>query len=145
MGSKSFFKFKYIHNFLMFNPKRHGVFGQLDAWKMQSRASKLSTNSILYETWYLQLKFETLLRSLRSKFGPLEVVEVAKVQVRKKNVSHFLKSSIFEQKNVIYLKRKLRTIVIDIWNKIKFLQFWIPKNCDFLSVSAKFLENLSRQ
>ena len=56
-------------------------------WRTQSRASKfsfLSINSISYEIWYLQLKFETLLRSLRSKFEPLEVAEVGKVQVRKK-------------------------------------------------------------
>ena len=42
---------------------------------MQSRASKfsfLSTNSISYESWYLQLKFETLLKLLRSKFWPLK-------------------------------------------------------------------------
>ena len=58
-------------------------------------------------------------------------------------------------KNVINLKRKLRTIVIRIWNKIKdfctekiekksISRFSIPKNQDVLSVSAKFLENLSR-
>ena len=64
-------------------------------WRTQSRASKfsfLSTNSISNESWYLQLKFETLLRSLRSKFGPLEVAEVAKVQARKK---WFMFSKIF--------------------------------------------------
>ena len=52
-------------------------------------------------------------------------------------------------------KRKLRTIVIQIWNKIRdfcteiiekksISRFSIPKNQDVLSVSAKFLENLSR-
>ena len=68
-------------------------------WRRQSRASKfpfLSTIIVSYKSWHLQLKFETLLRLLRSKFGPLEVAEVAKVQTRK-NVSHFLKSSIFEE------------------------------------------------
>ena len=58
-------------------------------------------------------------------------------------------------KNVIHLKRKLITIVIQIWNKIRdfytekiekksISRFSISKNQDVLSVSAKFLENLSR-
>jgi hypothetical protein len=109
-----------------FNPKRPGLFGQLDTrgggcgspfWRTQSRASKfsfLSTNSISYKSWYLQLKFETLLRSLRSKLGPLEAAEVAKVQARK-NVSHFLKSSIFElQKRNIPQKKAVNNRHLDL-------------------------------
>jgi hypothetical protein len=68
----------------------------------------LPTKSISYESWYLQLKFETLLRLLRSKFGPLKVAEVAKVKARK-NVSFFLKSSIFELYKCIIPKKNLRT------------------------------------
>ena len=55
----------------------------------------------------------------------------------------------------LYLKRSLLKIVIHIWNKIRevcyekiekksILWFSIPKNPNFLSVSAKFLKNLSR-
>ena len=38
-----------------------------------------------FESWYLQLKFDTLLKPLRSKFGPLEVAELTKIQGEKKN------------------------------------------------------------
>ena len=36
-----------------------------------------------YESWYLQLKFDTLLRSMRLKLQPQEVTEVARVQAKK--------------------------------------------------------------
>lgn len=42
-------------------------------WRMQSRASKfsiLSTNSISFKSWYLQLKFDTLFKSLEAIGGP---------------------------------------------------------------------------
>ena len=58
-------------------------------------------------------------------------------------------------KNITHLKRKLRTIFIQIWNKIRgfcyekvekksILWFSIPKIPDLGSVSAEFLENLPR-
>ena len=54
-----------------------------------------ATNSISYESWDIQLKFDTLLRLLRLKLQPREVAEVARVQ-EKKVRSKILKSSIFE-------------------------------------------------
>ena len=67
-------------------------------WRTQSRASKfsfLSINSISYEIWYLQLKFETLLRSLRLKLWPQEVAKVAEVKAWKIG-PEMLKSSILK-------------------------------------------------
>ena len=95
-------------------------------------------------------------------------IEVAEVEIaasggrrsgqgpgEKKFDQKFWNRQFLSYKNIIYLKRKLRTIVIQIWNKIRdfctekiekksISRFSIPKNQDVLSVSAKFLENLSR-
>ena len=53
------------------------------------------TNTISYKSWYIQLKFGTLLRLLRLKLQPREAAEVARFQA-KKNCSKILKSAIFE-------------------------------------------------
>ena len=41
------------------------------------------TNIVLYESWHLQLKFETSLRSLRLIVWPQEVSEVTEVEMKK--------------------------------------------------------------
>ena len=66
---------------------------------------------------------------LRSKFGPLEVAEVAKVQARKKC---FTFSSIFELQ---------RTIVIDIRNKIT--DFCFEKKSSEIKLDEKERKGLS--
>ena len=74
---------------------------------------------------------------------------------KKKFDQKFLNMQFLSYTNVIHLKRKLRTIVIQIWNKIwglcckkvekkSILWFSIPKNHGLGSVSAEFLENLKR-
>ena len=89
------------------------------------------TNIVSYESWHLQLKFETLLRLLRSKFRPLEVAEVAKVQTWKKcfefsKIFYFWATKMlytskesWEQFSLIF-ETKLQTFV---WKKMKKRQF----------------------
>ena len=91
----------------------------------------MSTNSVSYESWYLQLKFETLLRLLRSKFRPLEVAEVTKVQTWKKcfkfsKIFNFWATKMlytskesWEQSSLIF-ETKLQTFV---WKKMNNSQF----------------------
>ena len=79
--------------FIRINPKRCGLFGQLrrrggskmTLWVV-SRSSNFDTDitdSVSYESWHLQLKFETSLRSLRLILLPQEVSEVTEVKVKK--------------------------------------------------------------
>ena len=151
-----------------FNPKRPWLFGLLNTqggegagicpfWKTQSYSSQFhfrATNRVSYESWHIFLKFDTLLRLLRLNLRPLEVAEVAKVQT-KKNRSKILKSAIFELQKCYTpqkkaennchsdLKQNQRLLYWKNWKKVDFAIF-DPKNQDVLSVSAKFLENLSR-
>ena len=109
-------------------------------WKTQSRASKfyfLSTNSISYET------FETLLRPLRSKFGPLEVAEVTKVQAKKSSIKNPKLFNFGATSETFVLKKlkksrfrdfRLKKIVIFCWSQ---LNFW--KTCQY---SKKWLYQL---
>ena len=77
------------------NPKRCGLFCQLRMrggsksaqWEMAVSGCfnfhPNSTNSTSYESWHLQLKFETSLRSLRLILWPQEVSEVTEVKMKK--------------------------------------------------------------
>ena len=99
------------------------------------------------------------------EMGPIEIAEVeiaasggrwiGQGQGEKQIDKKFCNLQFLSYTNVIHLKRKLRTIVIQIWNKIwglcckkvekkSILWFSIPKNHDLGSVSAEFLEHLSR-
>ena len=78
-----------------FNPKRCGLFGQLRrrggvkvsllqiTFSGHSNFGTDSTNSVSYESWHLQLKFETSLRLLRLILWPQEVSEVTEVKMKK--------------------------------------------------------------
>ena len=74
------------------NPKRCGLFGQLrrrggvKVSLLQISFSGHSNfgTSVSYESWHLQLKFETSLRSLRFILWPQEVSEVTQVRIVKK-------------------------------------------------------------
>jgi hypothetical protein len=94
-------------------------------------------------------------RSLKLIVWPQEVSEVTEVKIKKilgenPKITNFSLTLCL----VLNFKRILIKIVIHIWNKdggfcnknIKksILWFLIPKNPNFLSVSAKFLKNLSR-
>ena len=48
-----------------------------------SNFSNDQTNIVSYESWHLQLKFETSLRSLRLIVWPQEVSEVTEVKMKK--------------------------------------------------------------
>jgi hypothetical protein len=78
---------------------RHGLFGQLNTWGGGVESTHFGkrslnppqfhsrpTNSISYESWDIQLKFDTLLRLLRLKLGPREVAEEAWVQAKKNSI-----------------------------------------------------------
>ena len=79
-----------------FNPKRCGLFGQLrrrGGIKVSHFRIMVSgglnfhssyTNSTSYESWHIQLNFETLVRSLRLIVWPQEVTEVTEVKMKKK-------------------------------------------------------------
>ena len=113
-----------------FKPKRHGLFGQLNTWggwnppilgkrslnppQFHSRP----TNSVSYKSWGIQLKFDTLLRLLRLKLRPQEAAEVARFQAKKID-QKFWNPQFLSYTNVIHLKRKLRKIIIYIWNKFR--------------------------
>ena len=78
-----------------FNPKRCGLFGQLrrrggskmTLWEIvvsgSSNFDTDLTDSVSYESWHPQLKFETSLRSLRLILWPQEVSEVTEVKMKK--------------------------------------------------------------
>ena len=115
----------------LFNPKRCGLFGQLGRrgggvkmthWEIVVSGCfnfyPSSTNSISYESWNIQLKFETSVRSQKLIVWPQEVSEVTEVKM-KKILGEILKSSVFDLENVISLKRILIKIVIQIWNKLR--------------------------
>ena len=138
------------------NPKRPGLLGQLDTRGGGGESSHFGkrslkplnfyfrlTNSVSYKSWHIQLKFDTLLRLLSLKLQPWEVAEVARVQAKKSLIKNF-EICILSYTNVIHLRRKLRTIVIQIWNIIRgfcyekfekktILRFSIPKNHNPLS------------
>ena len=77
------------------NPKRCGLFGQLrrrggskmTLWEIvvsgSSNFDTDLTDSVSYESWHPQLKFETSLRSLRLILWPQEVSEVTEVKMKK--------------------------------------------------------------
>ena len=101
---------------------------------------------------HIQLKFDTLLRLLRLRLRTWEVAEVASDQVKKVDRKYW-NLLFLSYTNIIHLKRKLRTIFIQIRNKIRgFCYQKVEKNwfCDFrsqkiiISVSTEFLENLPR-
>ena len=95
------------------------------------------TNSISYESWHILLKFDTLLRLQRFKLRPREVAEVARVQTKKIN-QKFWNLPFLSYKIVIHLKRKLRIIVIQIWNKIReFCTVKIEKKVNFAIFDPK--------
>ena len=93
------------------------------------------TNSTSYESWHIPLKFHTLLRLLGLKLRPREVAEVARVQEKKKIDQKFWNLQFLSYTNFIHIKRKLRPIFIQIWNKIRgFCYEKVEKKiCDFLS------------
>ena len=62
------------------------------------------TNSILYESWHILLKFDTLLRLLSLKLRPQEVAEVAKSRQKKIN-QRFWNWQFLSYKNVIPQKK----------------------------------------
>ena len=85
-------------------------------------------------------------------FRPRKVTEVARVQAKKK---FFKSSAIFELQQRNTLLKKLRIILIQIWNKIRgfyyekvekkiYFVIFDPKNHNLGSVLAEFLENLPR-
>ena len=112
------------------------------------------TNSTSYESWHFQLNFETLVRSLRLIVWPQEVTEVTEVKMKKK-YAKIVKSPIFDSQKCNIpqkkphenrhsdLKWNYRVLEWKSWKKM-ILWFSTPKNHNFLSVSAKFLKNLSR-
>ena len=77
------------------NPKRCGLFGQLrmrgvsksDRWEIAVSGCfnfhPSSTNSTLNKSWHLHVKFETSVRSLKSKVWPQEISEVTEVKMKK--------------------------------------------------------------
>ena len=80
---------------LVFNPNQCGLFGQLrrrggvkmTRWEIavsgHSNFGTDQTNIVSYESWHLQLKFETSLRLLRLIVWPQEVSEVTEVKMKK--------------------------------------------------------------
>ena len=78
------------------SPKQWGLFGQLrrrGGIKVSHFRIMVSgglnfhssyTNSTSYESWHIQLNFETLVRSLRLIVWPQEVTEVTEVKMKKK-------------------------------------------------------------
>jgi hypothetical protein len=86
------------------------------------------SNSISYESWHIQLKFDTHLRLLRLKLRSREVAEVARVQVKKKFDQKFWNLQFLRYTNIIHLKRKLRTINRHsddfVMKKLKKNWFW---------------------
>ena len=77
------------------NPNQCGLFGLLRmrggvkmthceiAVSEHSNFGTDQTNIVSYESWHLQLKFETSLRSLRLIVWPQEVSEVTEVKMKK--------------------------------------------------------------
>ena len=59
------------------------VIFKLHSWQEWGGFYFRSTNSNSYESWHLQLKFETLLRLLRLILWPQEVSEVTEVKMKK--------------------------------------------------------------
>ena len=102
--------------------------------------------------WGLQLKLDTLLRSLRLKLGPREVDKVAKVQAKKsliKNseICNFCATQTLYTSKESWQQSSVRfeiKLVDFVMKKLKKIWLWIPKNHNFLLVLAEFLKNLSR-
>ena len=130
----------------LLNPKRCGLFGQLrrrGGIKVSHFRIMVSgglnfhssyTNSTSYESWHIQLIFETSVRSLRLIVWPQEVTEVTEVKMKKKNRRKLKNRQFLTHRNVIYLKRSLMKIAIQIWNEIVgFRMYKLKKNrfCDF--------------
>ena len=92
------------------------------------------TNSVSYESWQPQLKFETSLRSVRLIVWPQEVSKVTEVKM-KKSEAKILESPIFDlQKRNIpqkkpqenlhsYLKQNKRLLLWKNWKKVDFAIF----------------------
>ena len=75
-----------LEGFFSINPNQCGLFGLLRmriAVSGHSNFGTDQTNIVLYESWHLQLKFETSLRSLRLIVWPQEVSEVTDVKMKK--------------------------------------------------------------
>ena len=102
---ESMYVFEFIINYV--NPKWCGLFGQL-RMRGESKSAQWeiavfgcfnfyprSTNSASYESWQLQLKFETSVRSLKLIVWPQEVSEVTEVKM-KKILDKILKLSVFD-------------------------------------------------
>ena len=112
------------------------------------------TNSTSYESWHIQLNFETLVRSLRLILWPQEVTEVREVKMKKK-MPKIIKSTIFDSQicNIPQnkphenchsdFKWNYRILEWKSWKK-SILWFSLSENHNFLSVSAKFLKDQSR-
>ena len=133
----------------LLNPKRPGLFGQLnnrggvESTHFGKRTlnpphfHSRPTNSISYESWHFLLKFDTLLRLLRSKLRPREVAEVAKVQTEK-NRSKILKSAIFElQKRYIPQKKAEKNLHSDLKQNQRLLYWKNWKKLDFAIFDSK--------
>ena len=145
------------------NPKRPGLFGLPDNRRgvESTHFGKRTlppphfhsrpTNSISYESWHMLLKFGIGCWGWNCSLGRSPKWPRSRWTFNQKSWNwQFL-----SYKNIIHLKRKLTTIVIDIWNKItdfcfeknekkSIPHFSISKNCNFSAVSAKFMKNLSR-
>ena len=140
------YKIQYVFFWPYVNPKRCGLFGQLrmrggvkvSLWQIMvsghSNFGTDQTNSVSYESWHLQLKFETSLRSLRLILWPQEVSEVTEVKM-KKSKTKILESPIFDlekcnipqkkpQENCHYdLKQNKRLLLWKNWKKVDFAIF----------------------
>ena len=77
-------------------------------------------NIVSYESWHLQLKFETSLRSLRLIVWPQEVLEVTEVKMKKINSEIFLGWKIWHIKFFFFWSELLKAIF--------FARMQCPKN-----------------
>ena len=93
-----------------------------------------STNSISYESWHLQLKFETSLRSLRVIVWPQEVSEVTEVKMIKilgenPKITNFCLTEVLytskeaSKKSSFIFEIKLEDFVIKKLKKNRFCDF----------------------
>ena len=93
-----------------------------------------STNSISYESWHFQLKFETSVRSLKLIVWPQEVSEGTEVKI-KKNLGENPKIANFGPTKMLYTSKeslwkskfifeiKLKVFVNKNWKKNRFCDF----------------------
>ena len=97
------------------------------------------TNIVSYESWHLQLKFETSLRLLRLIVWPQEVSEVTKVKMKKK-YAKIVKSPIFDSQKCNIAQKKPHenrdSYLMLQYSKKKFKMFFVHENIEKLNLKS---------